>query len=290
MNKILVILYLILVLIFFISIYFYDLIYNKNNKNNKNIINTISPTLKPINTEPIIIPNITIKPRITTQYPLTEQAIMLTFPNSQYTNFTKYDRNIFNNLLLKNMNQKIVDKIPQNKNVSLDCYVLYSNTFIPEVVNNQITRFTSSPIPDIYNLLDNPNYIIDNKYDINSYINPQTLPPIILKVEENKDEYDSIGAYFFLNFKKFLKGTRFENCQPTYYDYTKKIVINIDCLTAIYDNIKGYDSKQRNFFTSLSLNPMKLDDFVPLISKFLFYGYGVNQNTIGKYKDMELTC
>jgi hypothetical protein len=35
---------------------------------------------------------------------------------------------------------------------------------------------------------------------------------------------------------------------------------------------------------------MSLDDFVPFISKFLFYAYGVNENTTEKYKNLELTC
>jgi len=262
---------------------------------------TPSVTPKTIKTNPpITIPTFTVKPRPITKYPLTEQAIMLSFPSSQYT--TPYNQYIFNNLLVKNMSQSIVDKIPNNKDISLNCYVLYTNTFLPKVINNQVTQYTLKPvlnnIPNAYDPLNdllynndpNANIKIVDKYDPNYYENPQTLPPItIINIEENKEEYDLIGAYFFLKFKKFLEETPFKDCVPIYYDSIKKIVINKDCLVAIYDKIKGHNVDDRNNFISLS-ETMSLDDFVPFISKFLFYGYGVNENTTQKYKNLELTC
>lgn len=265
---------IIIVLLFILGVLFIGLsIYLYKNKNTipvatpyiTNIpIETPIPTIKkPVFTNPPPIQ------RGSTNYPLTEQMIMLKF-NKKY--YTPYSQEIFNDLLQKNINQNITERFFKNnpnKNLSLNCYVLYTNTFIPEQKRQQGSNLQISGSQNVY-----------------------FEDEIIENVSDFPEDYDIIGAYFFYNIDKFLPPN--SNCLNTiyYYDLTKKIVIDKQCLSYIYSNIKGNIENDNNnyfMFTNGEM-PMDLDNFVPRISKYLFYGFGVNIETIEKYNIWKQNC
>jgi hypothetical protein len=207
---------------------------------------------------PTISPKFTPSPLPTTKYPLTEQAIMLTFSNNNYT--IPYSINIYNNLLNKNLNinnnRSILDtysSIPFN----LNCYVLHTPVFLPNPVKRQ-----------------------GGYYD-------QITGKVVNNLYENVDYYDIIGAYFFKNFNNLLGN---ENYQPTYYDNTKEIVINNNFLVNIFNNLKADNTNNQLTLFSSGKMPSLLDDFVPKITMFLLYGLGVNNSSKYVYQTMINKC
>lgn len=206
------------------------------------------------NITPLSIPTMPPFIQPTTKYNLTEQAIMLrytgdyTIPNS---------REIFNSLLNKNINRSILSTYNSSP-FNLSCYVLHTPVFLPDPIKRQ-----------------------GSYYD-------QDTGLIVNNLTENIEQFDIIGAYFFLNIDKLVGQDN--TCIPVYYDTIKKIVIDKTCLTNIFNNLRADNSyKQQDLFTGGSM-PMLLDSFVPKLSRFLFYGLGVYDKSTYTYKNLLSKC
>lgn len=234
--------YLLIIVIIIIIIIFGYFAYQKVYQNSPKI--TIPPTIYTV--KPVVMPS--------TKYPLTEQAIMLTFPNESYT--TPYSREIYNNLLNKNINRDIL-KTYKSSPFNINCYVLHTPVFLPNPVKRQGGYFDQ---------------------ETNSVIN---------NLDENTSYYDIIGAYFFQNFNKFLND---DSYQPSYYDVSKRIVIDSESLVTIFNNLRANSNYNQSNFFSKGEMPMLLDDFVPKITMFLFYGLGVNVSSKYIYQNLIKDC
>lgn len=215
-------------------------------------------TSPPKNTlSPSVLDNLlsisTKAPKITTKYPLTEQAIMLTFPGNYST---PYSLNIFNTLLNNNINRDVLAKYNWNP-FDLNCYVLHTPVFLPNPFKRQGGYY------------DNQNGTIVNN------------------LTENESYYDIMGAYFFTNFYNLLGDNSYK---PEYYDTIKQIVIDREPLIKIFSNLRADNSYNQFMFFTEGEIPEPLDDFVPRISMFLFYGLGVNSSSRYVYKNMLDKC
>lgn len=200
---------------------------------------------------------ITPIPEIKTKYPLTEQAIMLNFPKDDYT--TPYSRQIYNSLLNTNLKKNelknVLNSYPNSTDpFELDCYVLHTPVFLPDTIKQQ------------------GKYVDSNGQVITNF--------------ENEEYYDIIGAYFFNNFNYFLG----YDSQVSYYDTTKQIIIEKNDLTALFNNLKADNSYQQSIIFIDLMMPANLDSFVPIISRFLFYGLGVNISSKYLYQNMLSKC
>jgi hypothetical protein len=205
------------------------------------------------------IPTITVTPKQTTKYLLTEQAIMLTF-SGNYS--TPYSLDIYNNLLNKNINKSILNSYSNSIPFDLNCYVLHTPVFLPNPVKRQ-----------------------GGYYD-------QTTGKVINNISENEEYYDIMGAYFFTNFNYLLNGINGTNGTPqiSYYDITKQIVIDSFDLYKIFNNLNADNTYNQLAVFSQGEMPTLLDDFVPKISMFLFYGLGVNSESSYTYKNLLASC
>jgi len=210
---------------------------------------------------PSITPIPTI-PKPTTKYLLTEQAIMLTFPGNYST---PYDRDIYSRLLNTNINRSILKTYPNSSPFNLNCYVLHTPVFLPDPINIQGKYFDQ-----------NTGEVIDNSI-------------------ENQEYFDIIGAYFFINFKYLLNNTNDNdpndpNDNITYYDTTKQIIMNSTDLFRIFTNLNADSSNNQSVKFSKGKRPSSLDEFVPKISMFLFYGLGINDISRYVYRNMLTSC
>jgi hypothetical protein len=232
-TYLLVLTIIIIVVIIFIYYYYYKNNYTK-------YINLMTPP-----------------PQIKTKYPLTEQAIMLNFPNDNYT--ISYSRQIYNSLLNENLKKNelknILNSYPNSTDpFDLNCYVLHTPVFLPNTIKQQ-------------------GQYVDS--------NGQVITNI-----ENQDYYDIIGAYFFNNFNYFLG----YDSQVYYYDNTKQIVIEKNDLNTLFNKLRADNSYQQTTYFIDSAMPTTLDKFVPKISMFLFYGLGVNISSKYVYQTMLSKC
>ena len=232
MNRYVYILILIIIIII-ILIYFY------------------TKTSKPLITIP---PNVLL-PKPKTKYLLTEQAIMMTFPKNYKT---PYSTEIFNSLLNQNINTNILNSYPNSIPFDLNCYVLHTPVFIPNMVKRQGGYYDQSTGNAVNNLY------------------------------ENIDYYDIIGAYFFINFNNLLNAN--SDYDVSYYDSSKQIVIDPNYLIKIFNNLKADSSYNQSFLFSKGEMPILLDEFVPKISMFLFYALGINNTSKYVYKNMLDKC
>ena len=192
-----------------------------------------------------------------TKYLLTEQAIMLTF-SGDYS--TPNSRDLYNTLLNKNINKSILKKYPNSTDpFNLNCYVLHTPVFLPNPINIQGKYYDQST-----------QEVVDNS-------------------NENEEYFDIIGAYFFINFNDLLNNQT-NNSNVTYYDTTKQIIIDSNDLFRIFTNLNADNSNNQSKKFSQGRMPSSLDDFVPKISMFLFYGLGVNDVSRYVYRKMLTSC
>lgn len=205
---------------------------------------------------------------LTTKFLYTEQVIKSIFQAPEGTPYvTSFSEELATKLYKSNIKMETYERfkyIYPHKQITFPCYILFTNVFWPKNVTEQVNILDTS----------SGNY---SQEAVNQY----------------EDEYDLIGAYFFFNFYKYLNENDKNNVEykVSYYDSLKKIVIPKKSLIEIFNKIRpdDYNSNNYNLFT-LGVMPMSLDDFVPKISKYLYYNLRNNPKTAEIYTSWLNTC
>lgn len=162
---------------------------------------TVTAVVKPLPTLPPF--SIVTPPPVTTKYPLTEQAVLMTFTQPTSIPYkTKYSQTIFNNLFTSQQKDDVIRRMyTDHKNIdtpSLNCYALYTNVFLYPYQGVD-TYSAEYDIIGAYFIMNLKNYIPDTS-SISYYDNTKKIvisADILQQVMTYWNLKDSTNKFFF---------------------------------------------------------------------------------------------